>query len=328
MSDAHPPAAHAEKKTNKGARLISNALAIAGFIILFVIIIWGLVHIASLSSGFFSSLFPGSTQTSITVHAPQNTVSGEPVQITWNYSTKTSGRFAFLYACEDGVQVAVPVLKQGATQPTLATVPCGAAFALGNATSSVVIVPVSSNASSTSALLSILFVPSSGGEARGSATMNITPAGAPATPSSTPSAPATAEPSAPRAPADLSVTLLSESIDPSGASIISFDIANDGGSASGTYSFSASLPTSQPYTFISDPQASLAAGAHIVNTLRFTQTVNGTFTVIVDPSNGVRESNENNNVASEQIATPYNYNYTPTQNYSSYSPSGYPVYSY
>ena len=119
-----------------------------------------------------------------------------------------------------------------------------------------------------------------------------------------------------------------------------FDIANSGGTSSGRYYFTAQLPTVQGYTYNSPPQASLAPGAHIVSTLRFTQADSGYFSVSVDPSNMVRESNESNNYASQPVGgysgvpnyggTQYTYptytNQYPsyTNWYPSYTPYSYP----
>ena len=106
-----------------------------------------------------------------------------------------------------------------------------------------------------------------------------------------------------------------------------FDIANVGGSSSGSYYFTAYLPTIQGYNYTSPRQASLAPGAHIVNTLRFTQANGGSFSVSVDPSNAVRESNERNNYASQPVGgSAYLPNYGPqySQPYNTYQ---YPAYT-
>jgi hypothetical protein len=87
-----------------------------------------------------------------------------------------------------------------------------------------------------------------------------------------------------------------------------FDIANIGGSTSGVYYFSANLPTVGGYIYNSPAQARLAPGAHVVNTLRWTESApTGTFTVTV-----TGDSNTANNFASATIGGGYNYPPQPT----------------
>lgn len=310
MSDPHPPQ-HTPKQKDKTTTMISNALAIAGFVVLIVIVIWGLWHVGGLFKNWFAPYF-SSNNAGFTVTAPERAASRQPVQINWSHRAQSEGRYAFLYECAEGIAYGVPVIRTGETRASLMEVQCGTAFTLGQATSSVIVVPILTTDSPTggekTANISILFVPTSGGQVRGSAKMIITPGGAVATPempetSETPNTPQT--PAQISGPADLVVTVLSAVTDITGASVVTFDIANRGGSSSGTYAFTANLPTMQAYTFISDPQQSLAPGAHIVNTLRFNQTVSGLFSVSVDPSQTVREASESNNAASWQISMPY-----------------------
>lgn len=313
MADAHPPQ-HAHKEQDKTTKMISNALAIAGFVVLIVIIVWGLWHVGTLLKGWFSPYFSGQSS-AIEVVAPERAISRQPVQINWSYEAKTEGRYAFLYECAEGIEFGVPVIREGEREATLARVQCGTAFTLGQATSSVIIVPILAGETELPASVSIVFVPNAGsglpaqaGQVRGSAQMRIIPSGAPETPEQPEppvNQPETPTPTTPTGPADLVVTVISATTDVTGASVVTFDIANRGGSSTGTYAFTANLPTQYPYTFISDPQVSLAPGAHIINTLRFNQTVSGIFTVSVDPSNTVRESNETNNNASHQVTMPY-----------------------
>ena len=95
---------------------------------------------------------------------------------------------------------------------------------------------------------------------------------------------------------------------------VQFDIANVGGSPTGTWTFTAQLPTLSGYTYNSPAQISLAPGDHIVNTLRFTQAAQGIIQVIADPTNVISEVNEMNNTASESMSVYYNNTY-PTQTY-------------
>ncbi len=295
----HTPPAPSKRSANA---LVSNMLALAGFAILIVIVIWGLFHLASLSTGWFSGFFnSANNKNAIRVSAPESAVSGRAAKVSWQHQGG-EGRYAFLYECTDGLQFGIPLLKDGETTPTLARVPCGTAFTLGNATSSLLVVPVLEGSSPIAANINIVFVPAQDGtQASGSARMTVTASDTPMQPKEVggTETPVTPRPSS--GAADLVVSVTGVSTDAGGFSVVTFDIANVGGSASGGYTFNANLPTSQPYTFYSEPQVSLAPGERIVNTLRFTQTVRGVFTVVVDPQDMVKESNETNNVTSYEM---------------------------
>ena len=321
------------------ASLLSNILAIIGLIILVIIIVWGLVHIAQLSSGWFTSLFQSSGPT-IKVTAPSDAASGAPVTVSWDYSTTDSGSYALLYQCQSGFQFAVI----NTANNTASGIPCGAAFQITPTNKSIQILPLLVGTTSASVPFSILFVPTSGTQIEGSATMTVHPGSGIATsqpasgtqttttkPAS--SVTATARAYAYRGPADLAVHVISANIDQYGNGIVTFSVSNVGGSRSGSYSFTAQMPTSgysygygasaSPY--VSSAQASLPAGGYIVNTLRFSQATGGVFSVALSANDG----NQSNNYASQIMSglqTPnygygynYNYNYNAYNNYNPYN---------
>ena len=275
------------------ASLLSNILAIVGFIILIVIVIWGLFHLGSFSKSWFASLFPSVNSIQITVPATK-VPSGKPVVISWKYSPKDKGAYTFLYQCHSGFQFKT----QGAGGTS--AIPCGAAFAVPGAKNSLSVTPILSGTSSLSVPLSIVFMPTaSGTRAEGSTSLAVTAASSKNTAVATTST--YQNPDATGLP-DLTVQILSTNTDASGMTAATFDIANAGDASTGTWYFTAQLPTAPAYTYVSDAQASLAPGAHIENTLRFTQATPGSvFTVSVDPSNFINESNESNNIASQNI---------------------------
>lgn len=112
--------------------------------------------------------------------------------------------------------------------------------------------------------------------------------------------------------ADLSVRIISASIDGYGNGVVTFDISNIGGSPTGVWYFAAQLPTEFGYTYNSPAQISLAPGDHIANTLNFSspfaggyggtqQGVGGFVSIHVDPTNSIREMTENNNYARQSV---------------------------
>lgn len=304
--------------------LLSNILAIGGFLILIIILVWGFIHLVRIGGSWASSLF-GARANEIRVTVPASVTSGEQFSFMWEYNTTEPGSYVFLYQCEDGFRLETPGVA-GA----LSVVPCGAGFSIGSsATGELPLLATLSGTSATDIPLSVIFTPSatttSGiSQAQGSAVLHVAPATE--TPALvTPSAPATVVTSVPvpvsGGSPDLSVSMTGVIADGNMASA-TFDIANTGGSSTGTWYFTAVLPTSQPYTFTSDAQAPLAPGAHIVNTLRWSgsNSGGGTFSVSVDPSNAVKESNESNNYISQWMNA--SYQAVPTSDYNSYNYTG------
>lgn len=326
-STARTPYAPEEPK----ASLVSNILAIIGFIILIVVVIWGLVHLASLSRGWFSSLF-GSGNSSIEVSAPESATSGSPFEVSWKYDEPTEGSYSFLYPCEDGLQFHTP------GNAGMNGIPCGAALALTSEEKTISVTPLLSRSEALAVPISIIFTPAATGtEAQGSASVTVTPgAVAPApTPAPTPSTGSgqatpkptptpTPSPSKYSSPADLQVILTSAYIDASGQGVATFVISNIGGSSSGTYYFTAELPTLTGYAYSSPAQVSLAPGSRISNTLRFSGARSG----VVKVSITTPDMNGANNYASQVVNAPYyDYDYQYNAPYQTYQQAPY-IYAY
>ena len=278
----------------------SNLLAIIGFIIIIIIVIWGLIHIALLVSPWFSSLFNSKTPPALHVSAPTSATSGEQFDVKWTYATTAKGSYAFLYPCSDSLTFDTADGKK---------IPCGAAYIAG--TSSIAVSPILSGTSTIiKEPLTIIFLPNTTDvkQAQGSATVAIGPAAQkPVVVKPTPAP--TPVHTAPSGPSDLSVSIVSATADQYGNGTVVFDIVNIGGSESGTYYFTAQIPTRSGYSYASPAQISLAPQSHVVSTLRFTQAVSGLFSVSV----GAGDANQANNYAAATISAPYastNYNYT------------------
>jgi hypothetical protein len=314
----------------------SNLVAIIGLVILVVVVIWGLLHLVGLSQGWFTSLF-GSGTPKVTITAPANVTSGQPVTISWKYSSTEKGNFAFVYECKNGLSI------KSAGNP----IPCGNAYTVGNLTS-LTLTPTLSNAiASTSMPISVAFLPSatssklvqgsaviavhaatssqnnSGGTVRPTPTPTPSPTPTPnpvptTTPTPTPAPTPNPTPTPVyKTPADLRVDIMAIGMidpntglfvnrmpsSPGDIAAVQFNIANVGGSTSGAYHFSANLPTIGGYIYNSPVQAPLAPGSHVVNTLRWTESAPaGTFTVTVSG-----DGNTSNNFASATFSTGYSY---------------------
>lgn len=281
--------------------LFSNILAIIGFIILVVIVIWGLIHAASLSGSWISNIFSKDAQ-KLTVTAPASVESGTAFNVSWKYDTSSKGIYTLVYQCKSGLQMMTPA------QTGMNSIPCGAAFTVSGTSKTISLTPMLTGSSPVSVPVSIVFVPTSGSRVQGTATITVNPGtsvvAAPETkkPETKPTTPAA--PVRPATPADLSVRITSATIDSFGNGVVTFDIANVGGKSTGTWYFEAYLPTQTGYTYFSPAQNPLGPGDHIMNTLNFTQGVPGMITITVDPSNGVSESNEFNNIAAQGLSMP------------------------
>lgn len=338
----HPHSHEPARRTN----MIANILAFVGFLILIVIIFWGLFHLVRLATPWFSGIF-GGNDSEIIVTAPAQVTTGTPLAISWKYDTSTRGTYAFLYQCVEGLQMTVGANK----------IPCGAAYTLGNATGTATMIPTLTGTNSLKSNISVLFIPSevgtTGPEASGSAAVQIV-SGSVGTPVVTPKPTPTSKPkptskpvskptyvaSKPASAADLSVRIVAVGVidsytgafvkrapySPSEISAVQFDIQNVGGSHSGQYTFQAQIPTSQPYTYSSQAQPSLAPSAHVVNTLRFSPAVNGTFSVQVI----AYDARTSNNYASQWVTGAAQYNQYPMYPQQPQYPTypQYPVYPY
>jgi len=300
--------------------LLANILAVAGFIILVIVIVWGAYHLLRLTGSGVTSLFSRfGNSTEITVTAPREQVtSGKSFPITWKFSPKEAGSYALLYQCKSG-------FRFDATSASGSTaIPCGSAFTVGTSTS-LTMIPMLSGASALEIPISIVFMPSattSTTRPQGTATIRVAAAEG-ATPETKPVATtptATPRPTQPVTKADISVHILAVgSINPSTGAFesryptgpndiaaVQFDIGNNGGSSTGTYYFTVQLPMQDGYTYSSPIQMNLAPGSHVVNTLRFkpVQSGGGNIIVNVDTTYAVNESNEGNNSAAMFISTP------------------------
>ena len=152
--------------------LLANILAVAGFIILIVIIVWGAYHLLRLTGSGVSSLFSRfSSNDTIAITIPTTPVpSGKSFPLTWKYAPKENGSYALLYQCKSGFRL-------DATAPTgaVSTIPCGNAFTIGS-TTSIVLTPMLSGSPSLDVPISVIYMPtatSSAARPQGSATLRV-----------------------------------------------------------------------------------------------------------------------------------------------------------
>lgn len=326
-----------------GQGAVSNILAVAGFIILIAIIIWGAYHFLELASSGLASLF-GRSSDAIKVTLSDNSVTtGEAFDASWTYAPEGAGVFTVLYQCQEGLQ-----LRSVTTAGVVTAIPCGAAFPLGNETAkSTKIIPSISGTETIESTFTVIFNPvvdstststAAAPRPQGSAKVTIAPqttTGTVATSTTKQPATGTGTVTTPKPTTtttkpvttpvqtgtpDLEIRILAvgvidpytggfvarSPISPEETVAVKFDVANRGTGSSGAWYFSAELPTYPVAPYNSPKQASLAPGAHIENTLRFNQVSmgGGIFRVSADSSNAVAESSEKNNDAAIWVSGP------------------------
>lgn len=320
--------------------LLANILAVAGFILLIVIIVWGAYHLLRITGSGVSSLFSRfGGQSGIVVSVPQAPIeSGRAFPVSWTYETNVEGAYAFLYRCTTGFRFSLPTSSGAAGT----AIPCGNAFSVGDA-KSLNLVPTLSGTTSVDVPVTVVFMPSATStdeRPQGTATVRVVKAGTTATPQTgTPNMPSTPSTPTSQLPStgyvggtpDLAVNIIAVgSIDMYGnfvqrapmgtheTAAVQFDIRNAGSSATGAYRFSVQLPTQPVYPFLSPMQASLAPGSHVVSTLRFGPVApgGGTIAIEVDAARAVSDSNRSNNTTAVWMnAGAYPYQYAPTYVY-------------
>ncbi len=303
---------------------MGNILSIIGVIIIGIIILWGLFHLVSLLvpslSNFISRIVSGGNKIAVTLSAKEVN-SGAPLDISWSHRAKEAGSYTFMYPCRDGFQFRTPS-QTGA----LTNIPCGASYQTSSTVKTIRVVPILSGAREIDVPVSITFTPSATttiAQPTGSASVKIKNTGVATTPTATttPSRPTTpTAPVAPKSPADLRVQILSVGVLESNGSIsnrypsnqndiaaVRFRVSNAGGSASGNWYFTSTLPVTSQQLYTSPAQASMGAGYSGEYILQFrpVQAGGGTFMVYVDAGNSVKESNESNNTASITIPMQY-----------------------
>lgn len=142
--------------TSRGQAIVSNILAIAGFIILIAIVVWGAYHFFNIvSSGFSSLISRTGTRTIVVTPAVETIGTGEPLDLSWDYTPpEGDGAYALLYECRAGFEFRIPT----ATSTTEA-IPCGGAYPIGGPTAeSIRVVPMLAEGESLAVPFSVVYL--------------------------------------------------------------------------------------------------------------------------------------------------------------------------
>ncbi|MDE2212930.1 MAG: hypothetical protein KGJ34_00100 [Patescibacteria group bacterium] len=272
-------------------------LTVVGLVLLLILGAWGIIIVASnipnvlgeIGGGFsslFSQPFSPQTSTSTPTQAQVNQVvvvsiasstlpSGSAFMVSWTHSINSAapseGAYGYeiSYACTSGLSLDAPI-PTGAYQ----AVPCNTPFNYVDATEHMLLIPHVPGEKNVATEISVSAVNLATGAitATGSASVTIAPtkttapvATAPATKGYSVKGVSKGYPAQEVAGVDLSVRILS-----AGQGSVEFEIGNAGSlTAPAGWIFTASLPLSPAYTYISAPQQALPPGGYIVYTLNW-----------------------------------------------------------
>jgi hypothetical protein len=322
------------EKTEKPKATAVNVFAILGFIALLIIGIWSTVQVIKFVPRLFDQTATGTPpiadSSGISVSLSKESVaSGVPVVVSWTREGNEEGILSFAYACEDDFKFAI---SGGA-------IVCNEPYGLPSGSTSIELVPILAKTGEVAVPFAVTFTNAEGESVRDTATLIVKNEtlvlgdGAPntgiydeddtGTPQTTNVSPTTravqvaaVRPSDPYGTADLSVAIVSTgAINQYGAfeargfvqqyelGAVKFIVTNHGTKETGLWSFRATLPTLQQYTFFSTPQPNLLPGAAVEVLVTFDQVSPAAqnLTITVDPENAVRELSENNNTTGQMF---------------------------
>ncbi len=299
---------------------LGNILAIAGFIIIIAIGLWGAINAVRFAPRIFSILAaPFSAQDrTLTITLPSERLESYiPFTITWTHNASEIGLYSFAYACAEGVQLDVQEEEN-----SFVPVTCEMPYALPSTdVKSLTVRPLLSPGVNVVEVPFSVAYTNSNGEKRAEASASVTVFAATQTPTQ-PERPVTqtppntgTTPAKPAGPADLSVELIAHGVlDPRTRAFIPkpivfnneiaatrFQVVNRGGRASGSWMFEADLPTVPAYHYVSPIQASLNPADRIEFTLSFDRVVPGSIRIVADPNQTISESNRVNNQLTTQL---------------------------
>lgn len=309
-----------------------KTLAIIGFIATAIVLVWLAVVIVRFIPEGFSSL--ASLMESVSAPGRELNISvnrtivnvDDSVTVSWE-KTGVSGVYGFSYSCANGVAGSM-IMSGGST----ALIACDSWVALPSTVTSAEFVFSSTQSRFADIKLAVRFTPENGGktgitESIGVTLVNesvseggivVTPepaAPATTTPATPEPKPATTTPAIPVSPVsnpngytDLKISYVGvgdynaatrtftpkSSLENDGRRALRFEVVNIGTKTSGTWSYSATLPTEKGETYRADTQSSLLPGERSIVTVLFDpreKTGNATVRAEVSGGNDTRTSN-------------------------------------
>ncbi len=288
-------------------------LLVAGVLLPIKLVPNALTSIGSSISTFFKS------KENVTLATSKTSIqSGEEFNLTWSGAHKDTGSYIITYTCKDGAY-----LQTSVSQPN-ESIPCNTPYYFSAATNSIALTPVTPANKISDIPLTLSFLPNNGDQIEAINTITITvnntkltgPVTATTTPVTPKPKPATTTPVTPQpkptqpAIADLKISLMKigyldtngnfvpSTVIPSGyRAAIMFNVQNIGDKNTGTWAFTAYLPSQSNPVYSSAIQQNIAPGSGVIYTLGFDniKPSNNKVTITVDSNSSVLERSEVNN---------------------------------
>lgn len=302
-----------EQQQETRRKRIHDILAIIALIVVVAVALWGIIGLVRMIPEGFFSIFtsPFTRDAEIVLTVDETITSGTSTTIAWEHPNREDGQYTFTYTCRDGVHFEVP--REDGTQRTIAcdtpqTIP---ARGISNMTLRLTPVLVGHERAEVPIILS--YTDDVGDrDAQATATLTIVGGSVSEPPDDDTDTGTTTPPTGtPSGPADLVIRVLEVGVlDPhtrlfsprhtitsSDIAAVRFEVRNAGGSRTGTWYFTAELPTKPAHQYTSPRQQGLGPGDRIEYTLSFDQLRRGsqTLTVTADAGNEVPERSDANN---------------------------------
>jgi hypothetical protein len=316
-----------------------TVFAILGFIALLIAGLWSTIQLVKQGSNMISGTgtrgvtsFMGLTSAGVSMKLDgKNVTPGEAFTVSWSSTKRDDATLTLTYACREHVY-----LQINANETSYA-IPCNAPFTVAQEVTSLSLTAMSEANAPVEIPLTLTLTNASGATSKDASTITVlTPTAAPAP--VVEEAPKTQAPVTTTEPApkkvveqkqvmvpvkksddagipDLKpvITQIGVLVDgslvektifkPGDTVVVRFDVTNHGTKVAKAWTFAAVLPSSPVFTYTSDAQEDLYAGATAHLTMTFDKLASGTgiISISVDAAQAIKEGSEANNGVSRQI---------------------------
>lgn len=313
-----------------------TVFAILGFIALLIAGLWSTIQLVKQGSNMISgtgtrgvSSFMGLTSAGVSMKlADKKVTPGEAFTVSWSSTKRDDATLTLTYACREHVY-----LQINANETSYA-IPCNAPFTVAPEVTTLSLTAMSEANAPVEIPLTLTLTNASGAVSKDASTITVlTPvAPTPVVEEKKVTEPVVTEPAPKKAVeqkqvmvpvkksddaglADLKpvITQIGVLVDgslvektifkPGDTVVVRFDVTNHGTKVARAWSFSAVLPSNPVFTYTSEAQEDLYAGATAHLTMTFDKLASGTgiVSISVDAAQAIKESSEANNGVSRQI---------------------------
>jgi hypothetical protein len=314
-----------------------TVFAILGFIALLIAGLWSTIQLVKQGSNMISgtgtrgvSSFMGLTSAGVSMKLDgKNVTPGEAFTVSWSSTKRDDATLTLTYACREHVY-----LQINANETSYA-IPCNAPFTVAQEVTSLSLTAMSEANAPVEIPLTLTLTNASGATSKDGSTITVltpTAAPAPVVEEKMVTEPVVVEPAPKKVVEQKQVMVPVKKSDDAGIPdlkpvitqigvlvdgslvektifkpgdtvVVRFDVTNHGTKVAKAWTFAAVLPSSPVFTYTSDPQEDLYAGATAHLTMTFDKLASGTgiVSISVDAAQAIKESSEANNGVSRQI---------------------------